>query len=108
MRTIGLIKRGDSFSFTATLTDEATGAALAGAAAKLKCNGSYSPCGEEVLVEMVVSETVEAGTYLFEAPAGSTDEWVPDSSVYFDIEYTDAGKTSSTETFYVKVKEDVT
>ncbi len=107
MKTIGTIKCGDTFSFTAALVDEATGDPLTGVARKLKCNGSYSPDGDDVLAEMAVSETSESGTYLFAAP--DTEEWIPDSSVYFDIEYTaEDGHISSTETFYVKVKEDVT
>lgn len=105
MTSLGTIKRGDTFVFTADITDEATSAALTGAAAKLKCQGKYKDTST-VLVEMAVAETVTAGTYSFTAT--STAAWVVGRMVEFDIQYTSDGRVSSTDTFYVYIEGDVT
>jgi hypothetical protein len=106
MKTIGIIKRGDTFSFTVSLTDSSTNEALTGISANLKCQGKYKVDDIIPLVIMTVSETSIGGTYLFTAP--STNAW-KSSNVYFDIQYTnDSGIVSSTETFYVQVIGDIT
>ena len=108
MQSLGTLKRGDTLEFTAALTDTATSAALTGAAASLKCHGKYS-FGDSVLVEMAVSETATAGTYLFSASAASTAAFIPNRTVIFDIQYTNAdGKVSSTDDFSLFIAEDVT
>ena len=104
MKSLGIIKRGDTFSFTVDIVDSA-GVALTGAASKLKCHGKYY-CDAAVLTETVVTETVVPGTYLF--TCGSTAKWIPTKRVVFDIQFTDGGVVSSTETFEVEVEEDIT
>jgi hypothetical protein len=106
MASLGTIKRGDGFSFSASITDKATGDPLTGAAADLKCQGKYE-YDDDVLVDMVITETATEGTYLFAAP--DTSEWVPGVNVEFDIQYQPAGaKPSSSKTFTVTVERDVT
>ena len=107
MQTIGTIKRGDTFSFTASLTDCATNNSLIGATANLKCQGKYNVLDITPIVIMTISETSILGTYLFVAP--STEVWRPNCDIYFDIQYTNNNNiVSSTETFYVHVEGDVT
>lgn len=105
MKSLGTIKRGDTFSFTADLKDAATGAALAGAANKLKCQGREYMT-DNFITELVITETETLGIYLF--ATDSTDEWIPGSKILFDIQYTSDGKVSSTETFSVDIESDVT
>ncbi|MEA4972902.1 MAG: hypothetical protein VB119_06935 [Candidatus Metalachnospira sp.] len=107
MKSIGCIKRGDTFSFTADIVDETTGQPLTGACANLKCQGKYSSGSNfPPEVEMSISETSTPGTYLF--AANSTDNWVPNSRMLFDIQYSANGIISSSETFYVEIIGDVT
>ena len=105
INSIGEIKRGDYFAFTADIADDVTGDPLIGAAELLRCQGRY-PSGM-LAAEMTISETSTPGTYLFEAP--STDAWIPNTTINFDIEY-DGGidEPSSTDTFSVSVLEDIT
>lgn len=102
---LGKIKRGDTFSFTASLVDHATGEAVTGAGEKLRCHGKYRDYSV-VLVDMAVTETDTAGTYLFSA--GGTADWTPNKNIMFDIEYSDGGVVSSSETFSVRVEADIT
>lgn len=103
MQSLGKIKRGDTFSFTAELKDNATGEPLTGAADKLRCQGRHY-LKDELIVEMAITETTP-GVYLF--AAGSTSEW-DIKKILFDVEYTSDGVISSSETFSVEVEADIT
>ena len=105
MQSIGTIKRGDNFSFTAEIKDGTTGAALTGAADKLRCQGRHY-ISRMLLAELTVTETVTPGTYLF--TASSVNEWEAGTRLLFDIEYTSEGVVSSSETFAITVEEDIT
>jgi hypothetical protein len=103
VKSLGKIKRGDTFSFTAELKDNATGAALTDAANNLKCQGRHY-LSNELIVELEITENAP-GTYFF--AAGSTDEWKA-MKILFDVEYTDGEIVSSSETFSVEVEADIT
>lgn len=105
MQSLGTIKRGDTFAFTADIEDSATGAPLTGAADKLRCQGRHY-ISRMLKVQLAITETATPGTYLFTAP--STDEWAAGTRLLFDVEYTSAGVVSSSETFFVNVEEDIT
>ena len=104
MKKIGTIKLGDTFSFTAEITDKATGDPLTGAASDLKCQGRNYLNGD-LIAELTITETATPGTYLFSA--GTTETW-DTVQVLLDIQYTDGDLISSTETFYVVIEGDVT
>lgn len=105
MQSLGTFKRGDTFSFTATIADTATAVPLTGAAASLSCHGRHYMTGA-LIDDLTVTETDVAGTYLF--TAGDTGGWIPGTRVLFDVEYTDGSVIASTETFYVDVEADIT
>ena len=110
MKSIGTVKRGDSFSFTASLvnivtTEPLTTAPMTGVASKLRCQGRYSSLGG-LVTELAVEEIEVAGTYLFSAV--STNDWAAGRTLYFDIEYTSDGTVVSTETFSVIIEGDIT
>lgn len=111
-QSLGTIKRGDSFSFTATLSDTATGNPLSGVASRLNCQGRYKSAFNAnrdmaLLCSLDIEETSTAGTYLFSV--SSTSSWKPGSIVEFDIQYTsEDGKISSTETFTLTIQKDIT
>ncbi|WP_089610097.1 hypothetical protein [Dehalobacterium formicoaceticum] len=104
MKSLGKIKRGDTFSFTAELKDNVTGDVLTGIADKLRCqcrtNGTH-----KLIDEMVIAE-ITPGTYLFSA--GQTDDWGAGFRLLLDIEYTYDNVVSSSETFFVDVEADIT
>lgn len=105
MQSLGVIKRGDNFSFSAEIKDGTTGAALIGAADKLRCQGRHYVT-RVLLAELMVTETATPGTYLFTAP--SVNGWEAGTRLLFDIEYTSEGIVSSSETFAITVEEDIT
>ena len=104
MQSIGTIKRGDTFSFTAEIKDSVTSLALTGAASKLKCYGRHY-LTNQLITELTVIEKT-SGIYLFSAD--STADWEVGVKILFDVEYTSDGMTSSSETFSVNVEEDIT
>lgn len=105
MTSLGTTKRGDSFSFTAVITDSETEDPIIGAEANLACDGRYTFDGD-VIAAMTITETATPGTYLF--TAGATDNWIPGLTISFDIEYTSSGVVSSSETLTLIVEEDYT
>jgi len=106
MKSIGTIKRGDTFSFTANLVDSISKTPLTGMADNLRCQGRHIKTNE-LIVEMNIEETETPGTYLF--TAGSTDNWEVNSIILFDIQYTsDTGQIASSETMGLQVKGDIT
>ena len=104
MQSLGIIKRGDTFSFSAELEDEVTGVPLIGASSNLRCQGRDSR-NKRLIVELLVSEPTP-GLYVFTAE--STANWVSGIKILFDIEYEILGLISSSETFYAEVEEDIT
>ena len=96
------IKRGDTFGFSMTLTNDSN-VAITGQALNLKCQIRD---GNDVLVDtMVITESDTLGTYIFRA--GSTLEW--HGSLFFDIQYTDADSiVASSDAVGIMVREDVT
>lgn len=106
MKSIGTIKRGDTFSFTANLVDSISKQPLTGIADQLRCQGRYMK-NKNLVTELTIEETEIPGTYLFFA--GGTDDWEIGSIILFDIEYTSAtGQVASSETMGLKIKEDIT
>ena len=98
------IKRGDSFNFSAAITDDSD-VAISGIASKLKCQ--IRDLDGNLITEMTITEGGTAGTYIFRS--GDTSNWAADEKLYCDIQYTDAdGIIASTETFGITVREDVT
>lgn len=98
------IKRGDTADFSATLTDS-LGAAITGKATNLKCQ--FRDVDGNLVKELTVSESDTPGTYIFRA--GDTSGYPAGEQLYCDIQYTDAdGIVSSTDTFSITVREDVT
>ena len=96
-------KRGDTFSFTAEISDGES--PVTGAAEKLRSQ-VRKKFDRKFVAELVVSETETPGTYQF-LHDGSTQGWVATEHV-IDIEYTDAGIVTSSDTFDLSVIEDVT
>lgn len=103
MKSLGKIKRGDTFSFTAQLKDSISGDLLSGIADNLRCQGRTK--SDRLVTEMTISE-LDSGAYLFAAP--TTDNWSAGFPIFFDIEYAKDGITSSSETFFVDVEADIT
>ena len=96
------IKRGDTLGFYANLTDTA-GEPLTGKAAVLRSQVRTS--FGTLLAELPITEDSETpGRYYLRA---DTEEW-PTGTHLCDIELAEGGVVSSTETFKVLVKEDVT
>lgn len=102
MKTLDKFKKGDTFAFIATLTDQ-TGALITGVAAKLKAE---IRTGTGLLVaSCVISETVTAGSYLFVVT--DTSLWEV-STLYLDVQYTDSGIVTSSETVTIPVVKGIT
>lgn len=98
------IKRGDSFNFSAAITDDSN-VAISGIAANLKCQ--VRDMDDNLITEMTIAEGGTAGTYIFRS--GDTNNWPSDEKLYCDIQYTDTdGIVASTDTFGITVREDVT
>ena len=98
------IKRGDTADFSATLTDNLDNP-LTGKAANLKCQ--FRDEDYNLVKELTITESEVPGTYIF--GAGDTSGYEV-GNILCDIQYTDDvdGVVSSTDTFSITVKEDVT
>ena len=105
MQSLGIIKRGDTFAFSARIVDKVTLLPLTGIASSLECHGRYATDGD-LVVSMVVTETATPGVYLFSAP--STDNFTPNETIFFDIQYSSLDIVSSSVTFNLKVEGDFT
>lgn len=105
MQSLGTFKRGDYFSFTMELIDEALETPLTGAAASLACQ--FRKSADASLIEsLVISETATPGTYLFET-TDTTD--YPLGVILCDVEYTDGDSHVTTSpTMSVTVEGDIT
>lgn len=104
-RSLGTIKRGDTFALNAALSDNKT--PIVGAADTLRCQVRKGPTSKDELVaELVITERSDLpGTYVI-ALDGSTRDWP--KKVFFDIEYNNGTAIRSTETLIVMLEEDVT
>ena len=102
MDSRGTHKRGDTLSFTDALTDE-NDAAIIGAEAKLACQMRTS--GGTLIDSFTITE-ITPGTYKFDAQ-GDTSKY-PIGTHLLDIEYTDPGVVSSTDTFSITIAPDQT
>ena len=108
MVSLGTLKRGDTFSFTADIVDNVSHLPLSGIAKNLTCHGKYTGY-DTVLVNMVITETTTPGTYLFFVSSEETKLWRANTNVLFDIEYAVAtDPVSSTDTLSLYVMEDIT
>jgi hypothetical protein len=103
MQTLPSIKRGDTFSFIASLKDSA-GEPLTGVASKLKSQVRNK--ADVLYSELIITETEILGNYLFKAP--DTSAYPTGTELYLDIEYTNDGTITSSETIAVPVVKDVT
>lgn len=103
--SLGAVKRGDTVAFSLELMDGDS--PVTGVAASLKCqirekeNSKSSLLGQFDVVENHDNPGVYS--FLFE---GDTRSWP--SKVYFDIEWESDGTISSSDSFLIKIKEDIT
>ena len=105
MKSIGLLKRGDTLQFAATLVDKKTGEKFIGAADHLRCQGRDST-SDALIVELIIEE-FSPGTYTFTS-TDDTASWIPNSTILFDVEYSDNGVVTSSATFSLDIEEDIT
>lgn len=96
-----IIKRGDTFGFSLTLSS--AGVVLVGKATNFKCQ--IRDCNKALICDVVISESDTPGTYLFRAE--NTSNWAK-SKFYMDIQYTEDGITVSTETVMITLVNEVT
>jgi hypothetical protein len=101
MSEVLTVKRGDTFKLSCTYLVDGVAAALPpGIKSQIRYNG--------VLVAELTATVVDAPTGRYDLSFGDTTEW-PVDTLQQDIEYTtSAGDVMSTETFYVRVREDIT
>jgi ABC-type uncharacterized transport system substrate-binding protein len=97
------IKRGDTFAFYADFVDE-NSAPITGVEAYLQCQSRDA--NDTLKTIFTVSATDVAGKYLF--TSSDTSLLTPDETIYIDIQFSKDGTTTSSETFSVLVKGDVT
>jgi len=98
-----VIKRGDTFSFTATMTDS-TGVPIENQVENFK--SEIRDVNNVLITELLVEETAILGTYSFTAT--TTEDWIPLTDVYMDIQYTLDGNVNSSETMSISVLQDIT
>jgi hypothetical protein len=114
MQSLGTLKQGDTFTFYANLTNR-NGAPLTGAASKLR--SQIRTFDDIKLSELAISEWVDpdagqeghvtiTGRYLLRDTVG-TQSW-PVGTHFIDVQYTDSGTVSSSETFSLNVEGDIT
>lgn len=97
------IKRGDTFAFYASFVDD-SGVAITGIQAYLQCQARDA--NDTLRSTFTVSATDVDGKYLF--TSSDTSLLPVDEILYIDIEFSKDGTTTSSETFSVLVKGDVT
>lgn len=97
------VKRGDTLTLNCTRTDSAgnpVSLSGSGAATMRRRNGAAISLTYTVI-------DAGAGTFRLSAPASATDDWA--LGVYLcDVEFTTGAVVASTETFLIKVVEDIT
>jgi hypothetical protein len=101
------LKRGDTFSLTATILGD--GAPIVGGIASWGIKSQVRTSGGALIDELITTITSPtACTYtLKESAAGVTATW-PVGLLEMDIQYTVNGEVISTETIQIKLKKDVT
>ena len=102
MLYLGQFKRGDTFNFNAAIAgvDELP---LEGVAANLKCQ--VRKLSDEFVDDCVITEVTPAGTYNF--LVADTTGWII-GDLLMDIQITEGGVITSSETFKIKIVKDVT
>lgn len=101
--TLGVHKRGDTFSYVAAIVEGATPITNKTANLRSQVRRKFD---RKLMVELVPSETTTPGTYQFLCTE-STQSWQPGEYV-IDIQYTDNNIIASSKTFSLTVVEDVT
>jgi hypothetical protein len=104
MLALNPIKRGDTFSFYANFKDTVTNTPLTGVASNLRsqCRNKKG----ELLFSFTITESTTPGKYYFISP--NTSLLIPNQILYVDIEYSNGANVLSSDTFTVKVEEDIT
>lgn len=110
MKSLGSFKRGDTFAFYAILKDKSTGE-LIDVGAEFIRSQVRSPQGKIYASLMVSKNSLVQGQYLFQTTNAVTEKWPASENgveLHIDIEFVIDEVVSSTETFSVIVKQDVT
>lgn len=102
MQSLPSFKRGDTFSFIASMSDS-SGAPIIGAAEKLRCQ--IRDASDRMQGETTITEPT-SGNYLFKI--SSTALWPANTTLYLDIQYVDNDIITSSETISVLIEKDVT
>ena len=98
------LKRGDTFGFSAAITEDDGVTAITGIASELRCQ--VRNINDELIEELTITESTETpGTYVF--LAGDTSECAI-TAYEMDIQRTSADTTTSTETISINIEKDVT
>lgn len=103
MKSLEPVKRGDTFTFIAIINDRVTQEPLTGITDKLKAEIRTS-VGSKIS-DLIITETETPGTYVFKC--ADTKTW-PITTIYTDIQFTDEGIVTSSETIEIPVEKDVT
>lgn len=103
MATVIGFKRGDTFAFTANITDN-NGDAVTGKEGNLRCQ-VRDKC-DRLFATLTATETGTSGRYIFRT-SESTSSWEL-KTLFMDIRYTsDDGIITSSETIEINVVKDV-
>jgi hypothetical protein len=105
MKRLGVFKRGDTFSFLATIKD-GSGNLIEDSVAKLA--SQIRNAADEVIATLIITETATSGTYLFTVAAENTTDWPTPSTLSLDIQYTADGVVTSSETLVFDVVKRIT
>lgn len=97
------IKRGDTFAFYANFVDD-SGAAITGIESYLQCQARDA--NDTLYSTFLIATTDVDGKYLF--TSSNTASFPIDELLYIDIQFSKDGTTTSSETFSVLVKGDIT
>lgn len=98
-------KRGDTFIFSAAITDSA-GTAIDISGWTISAQIRNSSMG---LIDDAVITVTDAAGGAYQLLVENTDAWAPGETYVMDIQYVDSGGVKiSTETLYINVLEDVT
>ena len=110
MKSLGNFKRGDTFAFYANLTDKSTGEKITYDVSAFKAQ-VRNPQGKLYGTLTVAKNELVVGQYLFSTTSEVTSTWpatIDGVELHIDIEITVNEVKTSSETFSVIVKQDVT
>ena len=104
-RSLGSIKRGDTLGIALELKDGSTPILGIAASLKAQIRSKESAAGALLGEFTVIDSGLSDGVYslVFE---GDTRSWP--SKVFFDIQWEDEGSIRSSDSFSIKIKEDIT